>query len=68
MIGRLKAKLEDPQTSLPRKYRVLFALKNMDSPEAHEVMLLGLKDASVLFRHEVAYCLGDDVLCWGFGD
>ena len=59
MIGKLRAKLEDPNTPLSRKYRVLFALKNLkDSAEAHDVLLIGLKDASTLFRHEVAYCLG----------
>lgn len=57
-VERLTAQLEDPSTPISKKHRVLFALKNMDTPDAHAAMLLGLRDASVLFRHEVAYCLG----------
>jgi deoxyhypusine monooxygenase len=96
----LQAKLADPTTSLPMKYRILFSLRNIAGKSAHEAMLLGmkvfhilnsgnsysplaitsnsitcmrqttvylnfyflfdagLKDDSALFRHEVAYCLG----------
>ncbi|GAB4823292.1 hypothetical protein N2152v2_010338 [Parachlorella kessleri] len=58
VVEALKRKLTDPSTSLPQRYRVLFSLRNVQGAEAHAAMLEGLKDSSALFRHEVAYCLG----------
>lgn len=55
-----------PSPSLPsshrpppkQKYRILFALRGIAGADAHAAMLAGLRDPSALFRHEVAYCLG----------
>lgn len=85
-VAKLRAKLLDPNTNLPEKYRVLFSLRNLAGQEAHEALLTGvlrlvgvpaghdalfaqsrrqmnyvhaaLKDESALFRHDVAFCLG----------
>lgn len=40
-VSRLRAKLLDPNTSLPEKYRVLFSLRNLAGKEAHEALLTG---------------------------
>ncbi|KAI7844634.1 hypothetical protein COHA_001724 [Chlorella ohadii] len=58
VVAGLLAKLKDPDTNLPAKYRILFSLRGIAGPAAHAAMLEGLKDPSALFRHEVAYCLG----------
>ena len=90
VIDGLRQRLLDGRSSLPVKYRALFALRNVSGRDAesaivageHRVIwgtfdvlqemqvcskllciscipcLAGLKDASALFRHEVAYCLG----------
>eukprot|EP00887_Chlorella_sp_A99_P006698 scaffold3.g6698.t1 len=58
VVEALRRKLADPSTRLEQKYRVLFSLRNIAGPEAHAAMLEGLNDPSALFRHEVAYCLG----------
>ncbi|PRW59578.1 deoxyhypusine hydroxylase [Chlorella sorokiniana] len=58
VVAGLLAKLKNPDTPLPAKYRILFSLRGIAGPAAHAAMLEGLKDPSALFRHEVAYCLG----------
>ncbi|KAG2501308.1 hypothetical protein HYH03_001106 [Edaphochlamys debaryana] len=58
VVADLRAKLVDPKTSLPEKYRVLFSLRNVKGTAAHEALLQALKDDSALFRHDVAFCLG----------
>lgn len=57
-VVELEGKLTDDTTSLSEKYRILFSLRNIDGHRAHAAMLVGLKDTSALYRHEVAYCLG----------
>ena len=57
-IETLHKKLKDPETDLPAKYRVLFGLRNVAGTGAHEALLTALKDKSALFRHDVAFCLG----------
>ncbi|GIL45284.1 hypothetical protein Vafri_2444 [Volvox africanus] len=54
----LKQKLLDPSTTLPEKYRILFSLRNVKGAAAHNALELALKDESALFRHDVAFCLG----------
>ena len=41
VVAKLRAKLTDPSTTLAQKYRILFSLRNLAGPEAHEAMLLG---------------------------
>lgn len=57
-VASLESKLLNTNTSLSDKYRILFSLRNIAGHAAHQAMLQGLKDASALYRHEVAYCLG----------
>ncbi|KAJ2795010.1 deoxyhypusine hydroxylase, partial [Coemansia helicoidea] len=47
-------------TNLAQRYRALFSLKGLNDDEAVRIIgaALGLKNDSDLFRHEVAYCLG----------
>ncbi|PNH10223.1 Deoxyhypusine hydroxylase [Tetrabaena socialis] len=54
----LKQKLLKSSTSLPEKYRILFSLRNVRGAAAHDALELALKDGSALFRHDVAFCLG----------
>lgn len=58
VLESLKRKLLLPDTSLPSKYRVLFSLRNVSGEEARDAIATGLKDPSALFRHDVAFCLG----------
>lgn len=57
-IEELRKELVRPGANLPEKYRVLFSLRNVKGPEAHEALLQALKDESALFRHDVCFCLG----------
>lgn len=57
-VARFERKLADQGTSLAEKYRILFSLRNISGDQAHAAMLTRLKDRSALYRHEVAYCLG----------
>lgn len=57
-VAALRCKLLQRDTSLSQKYRILFSLRNIPGEAAEEAIVAGLKDASALFRHEVAYCLG----------
>ena len=47
-------------TDLPlyERYRAMFALRNMGDDACVAQLVRGLKDGSALFRHEVAYVLG----------
>lgn len=57
-VGHLKAKLLDENASLFDRYRAMFALRNRGTTEAVESLAEGLKCSSALFRHEIAYVLG----------
>eukprot|EP00232_Nephroselmis_pyriformis_P017671 CAMPEP_0182878426 /NCGR_PEP_ID=MMETSP0034_2-20130328/15347_1 /TAXON_ID=156128 /ORGANISM="Nephroselmis pyriformis, Strain CCMP717" /LENGTH=306 /DNA_ID=CAMNT_0025011309 /DNA_START=123 /DNA_END=1043 /DNA_ORIENTATION=- len=57
-LEELRKKLTDPATSLPQLYRVLFSLKNVPGTFSREAMIAALDNPSALFRHEVAFCLG----------
>jgi len=57
-VASLEKELVDSTTSLSSKYRILFSLRNIKGTNAHKAMLAGLGDSSALYRHEVAYCLG----------
>ncbi len=57
-VDKLEEKLTAGTSSLPEKYRVLFSLRNIAGHRANSAMLTGLRDPSALYRHEVAYCLG----------
>jgi len=41
-IHKLHAKLADPSTSLPEKYRCMFSLRNVEGSLANKALLQGL--------------------------
>jgi deoxyhypusine monooxygenase len=57
-IQELRKNYLDTNLSMFHRYRALFALREIGTAEAVEVMCEGLWDKSALFRHEVAYVLG----------
>jgi deoxyhypusine monooxygenase len=54
----LKEKLLDESLSMFERYRAMFQLRNDGSDEAILALCAGLKCKSALFRHEIAYVLG----------
>eukprot|EP00475_Leptophrys_vorax_P022564 TRINITY_DN3071_c0_g1_i1.p1 TRINITY_DN3071_c0_g1~~TRINITY_DN3071_c0_g1_i1.p1 ORF type:complete len:323 (-),score=70.30 TRINITY_DN3071_c0_g1_i1:29-946(-) len=48
----------DHQHSLYQRYKAMFALRNIGSNEAVEVLVKGFADSSAVFRHEIAFVLG----------
>ncbi|XP_013098200.1 deoxyhypusine hydroxylase isoform X2 [Stomoxys calcitrans] len=57
-VVELKAIYLDPKQSLFDRYRAMFSLRNLRTEEAVLAITEGLKDSSALFRHEVAFVLG----------
>lgn len=57
-IEDLKTIYTDTNRSLFERYQALFSLRNKRTLEAVAAITLGLKDSSALFRHEVAFVLG----------
>ncbi|XP_071446231.1 deoxyhypusine hydroxylase [Hetaerina americana] len=57
-ISYLESVLLDDNKSLFERYRALFALRNLRSSESALSIAKGLKGGSALFRHEVAFVLG----------
>jgi len=58
-VDQLSKMLVDDKGTLWHRYRAMFALRNINSPEAIKALAKGLYCMdSALFRHEVAYVLG----------
>ncbi|XP_005094647.1 deoxyhypusine hydroxylase [Aplysia californica] len=57
-VGELKTTLLDENLPLFQRYRAMFTLRNMGSNPAVLALAEGLKCSSALFRHEIAYVLG----------
>lgn len=57
-VAELKAIYLDPNNSLFDRYRAMFSLRNIRTEESVLAIAEGLKDSSALFRHEVAFVLG----------
>ncbi len=57
-VDDLKDVLMDPKRSLFHRYRAMFSLRNMNNDAAAAAIADGFGDNSALFRHEVAYVLG----------
>lgn len=57
-VASLKKNLLDENLSLFKRYRAMFSLRNIGSTEAVQALAQGLKCSSALFRHEIAYVLG----------
>ena len=50
--------LTDPTLPLFLRYRAMFALRNCGGREAVLALVSGFRDSSTLFKHEIAYILG----------
>ncbi|KAF1803462.1 armadillo-type protein [Mucor lusitanicus] len=57
-VEELEAILINPEYKLFKRYRAMFALREIGNTEAVLALAKGLKDNSALFRHEVAYVFG----------
>lgn len=57
-VSDLKARLLDTTKSLFERYRAMFSLRDTNSDEAALALVAGFGDDSALFRHEIAYVLG----------
>eukprot|EP00743_Colponemidia_sp_Colp-15_P004871 GILK01005249.1.p1 GENE.GILK01005249.1~~GILK01005249.1.p1 ORF type:complete len:318 (-),score=60.08 GILK01005249.1:177-1097(-) len=57
-VESLKQKLLDTSSSLYERYRAMFALRNKGDQEAVLALAEGFEDESALFRHEIAYVMG----------
>ena len=57
-LAKLKAQLLDETNPLFDRYRAMFSLRNMQTQESVLALAEGLRCSSALFRHEIAYVLG----------
>ncbi|KAJ8880773.1 hypothetical protein PR048_017244 [Dryococelus australis] len=57
-VSFLKAVLLDENKSLFERYRAMFALRNLNTEDSILALAEGLHAGSALFRHEVAFVLG----------
>uniref|UniRef100_A0AAG5CU94 Deoxyhypusine hydroxylase n=1 Tax=Anopheles atroparvus TaxID=41427 RepID=A0AAG5CU94_ANOAO len=57
-VSELKDILMDDSQSLFNRYRAMFSLRNLRTEEATLALASGLRGKSALFRHEVAFVLG----------
>jgi len=58
-MDKLEAILLDTSKSLYERYEAMFVLRDMNTPESAVVLAKGLKSMdSALFRHEIAFVLG----------
>lgn len=57
-VEELKNRLMDTSLPLFDRYRAMFSLRNKATNEAVLAICEGFKDDSALFRHEIAYVLG----------
>nr|NVI76161.1 nero [Cucujiformia] len=57
-VAELKRILIDEEESLFNRYRAMFALRNIASSESVKALGEALKCGSALFKHEVAFVLG----------
>ena len=57
-IEELRAILLDEEENLFKRYRAMFSLRNLRNKESVLAISAGLKGKSALFRHEIAFVLG----------
>lgn len=57
-VGDLQKELMDTTKSLFLRYRAMFSLRNLNNDESALALTTGFSDSSALFRHEIAYVLG----------
>ena len=57
-LDQLSHDLMNTQLSLFERYRAMFKLRNINTDTSALALCQGLSDTSALFRHEIAYVLG----------
>jgi deoxyhypusine monooxygenase len=57
-VEELKTILLDEEENLFKRYRAMFSLRNLRTKESVLAISAGLKGKSALFRHEIAFVLG----------
>ncbi|KAG5638711.1 deoxyhypusine hydroxylase [Sphagnurus paluster] len=57
-IAELQKILLNTKLPLFERYRAMFALRNIGTPEAVDALASGFKDSSALFKHEIAFVFG----------
>lgn len=57
-LDKLRDQLLDETRPLFERYRAMFSLRNIQNAESVMALTEGLKCSSALFRHEIAYVLG----------
>lgn len=57
-LNTLKETLLNEKASLFDRYRAMFSLRNIRNNKSIEILCLGLKAKSPLFKHEIAFVLG----------
>lgn len=57
-VPELESALMDQNKSLFTRYRAMFSLRNINTDDSARAITKGFSDPSALFRHEVAYVLG----------
>jgi len=57
-ISSLRSVFLDAGLPLFKRYRAMFALRNIGTPAAIDALALGFADESALFRHEIAFVFG----------
>lgn len=57
-VSELSQILTSAEIPLFDRYRAMFSLRNLNSDAAALALVQGLNDSSALFRHEIAYVLG----------
>jgi len=57
-LDKLQEIYLSPSHSLFKRYRAMFTLRDIGSNQCVDILCLGLNDKSALFRHEVAFVLG----------
>ncbi|KAG5735375.1 Deoxyhypusine hydroxylase [Termitomyces sp. T112] len=57
-ITHLQSNLLDAKLPLFERYRAMFALRNIGTPDAVDALASGFTDSSALFKHEIAFVFG----------
>jgi len=57
-VTSLKSTLLDKNQHLFERYRAMFSLRNIGTPEAIDALSAGFSDDSALFKHEIAFIMG----------
>lgn len=57
-IPALQERMNDSSLPLFKRYRAMFSLRNLNSEESVKALCSGFNDPSAVFRHEIAFVLG----------